>query len=365
MIKRFNMIFFFFLNLTIAHAADVTPLIKTYYFVATENKSLEEHLVRYRLNDSQLRDIQKWNPQVNNFHRIAVGTRLYIEVPYENYLLSKTRFEGHSQRKETAAVREVNASPPPLVTRPAKPIVKRLPSAVRKTSQVVSRASVQKRASAQEQYRSRLSLFYAYSMGDFVHSIQGKSVKTSQNSPLTLGLSYYQKIENNYNVSASTYYSHLQAVQVSGLEASDDSLRNPYEYGLTAYLERANLFSIKGPTPYAGVDYESFDAYNLDEVNSSSDPLDFRRQNILYGTVGVAHSFNFLQQSILLKLSASQSVQSSSESSKSYAGRKFMFFITTPVQKDWSVNLFVKRHDLSGVTDLVITRVGMGLGYHF
>lgn len=153
------MIFFFFLNLTIAHAADVRPLIKTYYLVATENKSLEEHLVRYGLNDSQLRDIQKWNPQVNNFHRIAVGTRLYIEVPYENYLLSKTRFEGHSQRKETAAVREVNASPPPLVTRPAKPIVKRLPSAVRKTSQVVSRASVHKRASAQEQYRSRLSFF--------------------------------------------------------------------------------------------------------------------------------------------------------------------------------------------------------------
>jgi hypothetical protein len=355
--KRFNMMFFFFLNLTIAHAADLRPLIKTYYLVATENKSLEEHLVRYGLSTSQLREIQKWNPQVNNFDRIAVGTRLYIEVPYENYLLSKTKFEGHSQSKKIAVLRKMNKFPPPVVNR--------LPSAVRKTSQVVSRASVQKRASAQEQYRSRLSLFYAYSMGDFVHSLQGKSVKTSQNSPLTLGLSYYQKFESNYNVSASAYYSHLRAVQASGLDNSNSSSRNPYEYGLTAYLERANLFSIKGPTPYAGVDYESFDAYNLDELNASTDPLDFRRQNILYGTVGVAHSFNFLEQSIFLKLSASQSVQSSSESSESYVGRKFMFFITTPLQKDWSLNLLLKRHDLAGVTDLVITRVGMGLGYHF
>jgi hypothetical protein len=359
------MIIFFFLNLTIAHAADARPLIKTYYLVATENKSLEEHLVRYDLNDSQLRDIKKWNPQVNDFHRIAVGTRLYIEVPYENYLLSKTRFEGQSQRKEIAALSEVKETPSPVEKKSPTPVVKRLPSAVRQASQAVSRASVKKRASAQEQYRSKLSFFYAYSMGDFVHSLPGKSVKTSQNSPLTLGLSYYQKIASNYNVSASAYYSHLQAVQVSGLGASDNSLRNPYEYGLTAYLERANLFSIKGPIPYGGVDYESFDAYNLDELNASSDPLEFRRQNILYGTVGVAHSFNFLDQSILLKMSASQSVQSSSESSESYAGRKFMFFITTPLHKDWSVNLFVKRHDLSGVTDLIITRVGMGLGYHF
>jgi hypothetical protein len=38
-----------------------------------------------------------------------------------------------------------------------------------------------------------------------------------------------------------------------------------------------------------------------------------------------------------------------------------MFFITTLFQKDWIVNFFVKRHDLSGVIDLVSTRGGMGV----
>lgn len=128
------MIFFFFLNSTIAHVADVTPLRKTYYLEATENKSLEEHLVRYGPSTSQLRDIQKWNPQVNNFHRIVVETRPYIEISYENYLSSETKFEGHSQSKKIAVLREVNKSPPP--------VVKRLPSAIMKTSQVVSKAIV-------------------------------------------------------------------------------------------------------------------------------------------------------------------------------------------------------------------------------
>lgn len=298
--------------------------MKTFYLITSEVRSLEGHLLRYDLSPKEIKRIKKLNPQVSDFEQIPSGIKLVIRMPLKKYKKGELNA---AQADKLETLRELS-----------KPIENKV---------------------------RKIGLFYTYSLGDFVQTVGSKDVETSQNSPITLGLSYLQEFDEDYNFSSSIYYSQLNAVTASGLGIEAQSLRNPYEYGLTSYIEWKNLFGTSSTMPYAGIDYESFDAYNIDEIIKLSAPADFRRQNILYGTIGVTHSFSLLQHPFLMKLSASQSVFSKSENSSNYKGNRLLIFLTTPIMNNWSFHLLLKRHNLTGPSDMKIMRMGAGIGYNF
>ena len=333
------------------------PQIKTFFLMTTEVQSLEESLLKYKLTPKEINDIKRWNPGVANFKQMPVGTKMYVEIPFDKYQtveIKSVEAPVQTTRKQIALLRREVENSQRL----------REPSSTSGNNQTQITAKLKKSNSALEQQNRKLSFFYTYSQGDFVQTVQGKSVETSQNSPLTLGLSYQQTLSDSYALSSSAYYSHLSAVETAGL-ADSNSLRSPYEYGLTSYLELRHWNKSSSLTPYIGIDYESFDAYNVEDMIASSEAVAFKRQNLLYGTAGVSSSLNFWEQPVFLKFSVSQSVFSRSESDSSYAGRKLMVFLATPITKDWSAHFLFKRHDLSGPTELEITRMGVGLAYHF
>jgi hypothetical protein len=209
------------------------------------------------------------------------------------------------------------------------------------------------------------SVFYSYSIGKFIQTVGNRDVETELNSPITLGFAHNKKLDSDYYLSSSLYYSRLKAVQISGTGLETKNLRAPYEYGLTGYVERRNLFKNNLISPYGGLDYESFDAYNIDEIIQNSSSVQFRRQNLAYATIGMACTYNIFKHDFFIKLSTSQTIFSNSESDSTYSGRKFLLFLATPIWENWSVNLLLKRHELSGPSDMQITRTGAGFAYHF
>ena len=199
----------------------------------------------------------------------------------------------------------------------------------------------------------------------------GASLESSQNSPITLGVSAFQKISKDFSFSGSIYVSKLLSGVSNTPEFSReaDNVTIPLEYGLTSYIEYRELYmDIK---PYAGIDIESFSTFNLDELKDDPNrKLDVRTHRFFYTTIGALTLTKIFKRPTLIKASLSATILSGSSrqslvSDEDFTGMKFMFFFATKIKNRWGASFLYKQHVLDGPTELTVSRSAVGISYRF
>ena len=311
------------------------PLIKTQYSYASGGEDLRSFLenqvgVPQNVLDESgyFQKIQNWNPGIENTSQLEPGERVYIEVPYNTVLTPPIDMNRSMASNTTAS----NSSQSDLKAKKKK---------------------------------SGVSLFYTLSSGTFEEGLESEALTTtsSQDSPITLGLSLNKPINENWDFSGSIYFSKLD----DGLSDTDETVTIPLEYGITSYFERN--FSSLPFLLYGGIDHERFSSFNTDELVLGED-LDVRTHVLTFATFGVSKSFSIFDKNLLVKLSYSSSVASqqsreSLENPDPFTGSKFISYFNLRASESWSYHAFYKQHDLIGATDLQIARIGLGVGYQF
>jgi hypothetical protein len=204
------------------------------------------------------------------------------------------------------------------------------------------------------------SLFYAMSSGRLNETgVQGQKSKVNQNSLFTLGLMNRKKTSDKSSLSSSLYLSHL-------FVRYQDQKESAFESGLNSYLE----YNLKDhhTLPYLGLDVEFFPIINTDELEPNKD-FTLLQQRFLYLTFGLSQKIVIKEKPFLLKGSFSPTLYSFGEkntiNNKNYHGYKFILFLSTPLTKYLGLQMFYKKHSLSGAGDLSLDRYGLGVNYSF
>ena len=190
----------------------------------------------------------------------------------------------------------------------------------------------------------------------------------SLNSPYVIELSFLKEFNYSVSLSTSAYYS-----KSSGTMIEQDGTRVdfgiPVEYGLTGYFNYRLDSKYIMPILYAGLDFEQFVSFDPDGI-TSMESLSMRLHKLLYMTIGVSHNFLFFKKRTIIKASISKSIASSQSNAslqipRTFVGSKVLLFLNLQLLKQWSVHMFLKRHNLIGATQLIATRMGFGIGYAF
>ncbi|MFT6632073.1 MAG: hypothetical protein ACJAS4_002035 [Bacteriovoracaceae bacterium] len=215
------------------------------------------------------------------------------------------------------------------------------------------------------------SVFYMTSSGDFTQDDSAiAKVQFKQNSPVTLGMMHlYKPKGKNHSISTSTYFSYLLATS-SNLET--DTVEVPLEIGVTSYFQKPFQLGKSTHDFYVGGDFERFNTFNLAGLQAESELL-FDQNQLLFLTLGYSKYINFTKKfGLLVRTSFSQSVYSSrtigfseDPTTTSYAGSKFMFFMSSKVYKNYFISFLAKYHTLTGPSDVTSLRTGIGAGVSF
>ncbi len=336
-------LFIFTLLLLLNFSVYSAPGVRKGYFTVRKDTTLRKFLYyRARLpkklvnNKRFLKKILKLNPHIS-FKSVKKGQKVFIEIP-KNVKLRKKR---------------------------------------QKKKKVARSKSTRKFKKKQKKRRYTLSAFYATSFGTFTEEVDGVTADTNQNSPITLGVATGYRINKKYAFSGSAYFSTLEATSVKN---SDEVTDIPMEYGLTGYLEfkrfvrsiqSKSVRSFLGSsfTPYIGADFERFSTFNTDEINQGED-VTTRQHQVLYFTAGLSRLFMPLGHPLFMKASVSQSLYTQANrkslvSDEEFTGQKWIFFLASPVYKNWAATFLFKQHFMEGPTSLSVTRYGFGLSYKF
>ena len=215
-----------------------------------------------------------------------------------------------------------------------------------------------------------LDIFYTASVGTFNEVLQhkGREIHSSstQTSPLTLGGAVsWRPLGQKYSANASFYLSYLNGSQLSDGQKADI----PPEVGINSYINYPlawqNVFV------YSGLDIENFANYNIDEVYFGK-ALKARSNYIFYATLGAFKLFPWGSNNFFLKSSISKSVvsfageKSTIDESASFSGLKYMLYLNWSNPRllgKFNLHFLLKSHQLTGPTELGITRIGIGIGY--
>jgi len=207
-------------------------------------------------------------------------------------------------------------------------------------------------------------LFYMASKGEFnIKTDLNNNLIEKQNSPLTLGLFYSDKINKKSRYSASAYFSYFLPLTNA---STNSELSIPLEYGFNFYKNTS--FTHTSSFTW-GMDFEKFSVFNLDEYAKGLEDQKLVSQEILFLTAGYGNTFLLGGRVFFFKLSVSQSILNTGDkfsiSDDNYQGQKAIIYGQFNVSGDYYVHGFYKKHVLSGPNDLVITRYGLGLGKKF
>lgn len=299
------------LFLTTTYAKD---RVRTGYFHITKEVSLEDYLVKELglpesfVDKKYIKQILKDNPRVNDPKKIPMGEKLYLSFP--------AKFKIKKQKR----------------------VVKK----------ELFEYGLAKRSSW------AFTGFYTFSFGTYDQKFSGGSAESKQNSPFTLGVGASYNYSKKYSFSTSVYMSYLTG---SSNASRNADISVPPELGLTAY---ANFKTKSSITPYFGADFESLSSFNIDELASGKE-LDTVDHKIIYATAGCSVLLRISNKIYFAKLSISQSLASDND----LKGQKAILFASIPLYKRWSGHGFIKKHMLSGNTDVDINRIGFGIGYSF
>ena len=293
------------------------------------NKLLPKYKVKYgkRIEDFK-KDLVEWNPHISTWNNIPLFSNIYIEYPYPAYI-------SHPYAAKLTMGTNYNV----LNSDSETPIGNR---------------------------NFTLFAMYTASAGDFQEKIktQEGSIKSTQNSPLSLGVgTTFFLDKTNRMISSSLYWSSLRASRLSGDNVTSGELDTKPEIGFNLYYQQ--LTSWHGFSFYGGMDYEQFSTFNTTSFISGSE-LALNQNKIFYGTAGAARTFFFGEYKLLVKSSLSQSLKSDTNSSLAgdeFKGQRFTLFGSIKGESQFTYHLLYKRHMLEGPTTLTINRIGVGLGF--
>lgn len=276
------------------------------------------------------KDLMKWNPHVTDWNNIPLFTRVYTEYPYPYFI-------SHPYAPKLGINEKVKEDNPDAET-------------------------------PKDNNRFTLFSMITTSSGNFQEKLtnQEGDIKSTQNSPISLGLGTTIFIDKTDKMlTSSVYWSSLTPSTLSGAANSTNSeLELKPEYGFNLYYQQ--LLSPNSVSLSGGMDYEQFSTFNTYDYVNNGAPLAFYQNKVFYGSIGVGKTFYFNSGRLLLKSSISQSLSSSSNASvasNEFKGQRFLLFASYKGDSRLTYHLLFKRHMLKGASDLTINRVGIGIGF--
>ena len=274
------------------------------------------------------KDLMTWNPQINNWNEIPMFSNIYVEYPYPAYI-------SHPWAEKLDADKNYNV--------------------------INSDAETPNGANTFTVYAA-----YTASAGNFQEqpTNQDGSIKTTQNSPLSLGIGSTIFLDRtNRMISTSAYWSSLRASKLSGEGVDSNEIETKAESGLNLYYQQLTPWA--SVSLYSGLDYEQFSTFNTtDFIQGQS--LAMNQNKILFGTFGAGKTFFLGDNKILLKTSISKSINSTTTSINTFDkfdGQRILLFASFKGESRFTYHLIYKRHILEGPTKLTINRIGAGIGF--
>lgn len=292
-------------------------------------KLLPRYKIKYgkRIGDFK-KDLVEWNPQISNWETVPLFSNIYVEYPYPTHL-------SHPYAAPLTSGTNYNV----LNSDAETPLG-----------------------------NNRFTIFgmYTASAGDFQEELktQEGNIKSTQNSPLSLGLGTTIFLDRtNRMISASAYWSSLRGSKLSGEGVDSNKIETDAEIGFNLYYQQLTPWAQL--SLYGGVDYEKFSTFNTNAFIDGQ-ALAFNQNKIIYGTVGLGRTFIFGEQKVLIKSSIAQTIKSdttSSDPGDKFEGQRFLLFASIKGESRFTYHIIYKRHMLEGPTNLTINRIGLGLGF--
>lgn len=197
------------------------------------------------------------------------------------------------------------------------------------------------------------------SFGSYTESIGDESIKSTQNFPITVGLSFSRKPENlNHVLLGSFYWAMASNGKIKTYQGSEENIKIPGEFGANFYYQKfiANFWGI-----YAGLDFERLNIYNTKNVIEGSD-VETARSDLVYLTGGISKNFVYFKFPMGIKASFSKSIWENSKVNQLNGSKYILFYSIRPWGK-LNFNVFYKHHSFQGNTNLSIDRIGLGLSF--
>ena len=277
------------LNSSLAHAdTDNAPsvyMIKNKHETidSVANKLLPRYKTKYGKRIEEFKkDLMEWNPHITTWSEIPLFSNIYVEYPYPVYI-------SHPYAAKLQAEKNYNVLNSDAET----------PIGTNKFT---------------------VFMMYTASAGNFQEDLttQAGSIKSTQNSPLSLGLGSTIFLDKtNRMLSTSFYWSHLRESKLTGEGVDSNKLKTKNEIGYNLYYQQLTPWA--GLSFYGGLDYEQFSTFNTTAFIDGA-ALGMNQNKVYYGTLGVGKTFFWDDQKILVKGSLAQSLKSSTTS-------------TTPIDK--------------------------------
>ena len=293
------------------------------------NKLLPRYKTKYgkRIDDFK-KDLVEWNTHITSWSEIPLYSNIYIEYPYPVYI--------------------------------SHPWAPRLDSD--KNYNVINSDSETPIGS--NQYT--VFAMYTASSGTFqeVLTTQEGNIKSSQNSPLSLGIgTTFFLDKTNRMISSSAYWSSLRASKLSGTDVDSNRLETKAEIGFNVYYQQLTPWA--SVSLYGGLDFEQFSTFNTTDFLNGT-PLALNQKKLTYGTIGLGKTFFFGDNKILFKTSFAQSLNSTTTSNNDvdlFKGQRLLVFASYKGESRFTYHVIYKRHMLNGPTKLTIDRIGAGIGF--
>ncbi len=326
--KKFYQVLFLVSLLFSAHAfADKVNYEVRY---SRQNDNLDAVAKRYlpvvqvkygnRIEDYK-KDLIQWNPTIKDWDHLKKLTPIYIDYPYLVFV--------------------------PVTQAPA------LSSADENVEQ--------------EESHFHMGIFYTASVGNFSQDNDQQVVKTTQNSPISLGtFAGYNLKDRTHYILGSGYWSKLTAGKIEGnVDNVNAKISIPDEIGFNVYYQY--VFYPYLINVYTGVDYEHFATFDINQLTGKG-TLIAQKNSLVYATVGIGRNFELGSYVLGTKFSFATSLKSttsSSVSSDAYTGSRALAYLSLKGEGNFGYHILFKHHDLSGPNKLKINRIGAGIDFIF
>lgn len=263
------------------------------------NRNYEKNEFKYSKQE-YLKLLKKWNPKIKDWVNPPAMELIFTDYPYSPY---------------------VSDAPPPTLPR-------------------------------LDDRQVSINAIYSISSGAYTNTYNGNIIKSTQNFPLTLGVSTLLKdVSLKHSFSGSIY-----GAQASKATVDQTSVKVPFEYGATAYYQRN--FPLKFRSFYGGLDFESLNLIDSKEFDENLN-VKIKNINIIYGTVGIVQSFYFDSFKLSIKGSFSNSLNPTTSGYKA-----LLYNSVTPNNSPFSYHLFYKIHELNNTgAEVSIHRFGLSIGW--
>lgn len=291
-------------------------------------KLLPKNKIKYGKRIEDLKeDLKDWNPHITNWNEIPLDSNIYIENPYPVFISFPYAEKLQAGKNYTLVNTDAES---PLDNK-------------------------------------NFTVFAAYtaSAGTFQENLTAVSgtIQSTQNSTFSLGLGTTIFLDKtNKMLSASVYWSSLQASTLSGTDISSGEIKGVPEYGFNIYYSQ--LTSLSDISLYGGIDFERFSTFNTTDFINGAE-LAYYQNKITFATFGAGKTFHMGGMKIQTKTSIAQTVISETSSLNSidkFSGQRFLFFTSLKGDSRFTYHFLYKRHMLEGPTKLTINRIGFGLG---